>query len=108
MKLLVSQKNVLAEILENAKYNISDFDFIEKDLYESAIIVKENPKFMFLFRDSIQGAEFCDIYYSPTNKQACKHIYLSIDSFEEIIPYFQEWLDCFSLEFGIEDKWSKK
>jgi hypothetical protein len=107
MKLLVSQKNVLAEILEKMRYNISDFNFIENEL-ETAIVLKENSEFMFLFRESIQGAKFCDIYYIPTNKQVCKHIYLSIDSFEEIISCFKEWLDCLSLEIGIEDKWSKK
>ena len=31
----------------------------------------------------------------------------SINTFEEVIPYFQEWLDCLSLEVGVEDKWSK-
>lgn len=108
MKLLVSQKNYLAELIDSIGANLAYFEFIEDPLYGSTIYVANNKDFVFNMRETIQGAGFCDIYYTPTNKQACKHIYLSIDRFEEIIPYFQEWLDCISLEVGLEDRWQKE
>lgn len=107
MKLLVSQKNILADIVEHLGYKLCDFEFLESSNNGCVIVVKSDKELLFNFRDSIQGAGYCDIYYKPTNKQSCKHIYLSIDTFEEVIPYFQEWLDCLSIEVGVEDKWSK-
>lgn len=107
MKLLVSQKNMLADLIESTGADIRYFDFKESELYGCTIHVKNSNELLFNLRDSIQDAEFCDIYYKPTNKQPSKHIYLSINTFEEVIPYFQEWLDCLSLEVGVEDKWSK-
>ncbi len=107
MKLLVSQKNKLFDLIQASGADIGRFEFIGNSKFECAIIVKEKKDLLFNFRDSIQGAEFCDIFYRPTKKQASKHIYLSVNTFEEIIPYFQEWLDCLSLEVGVEDKWNK-
>lgn len=107
MKLLTSQKNILADLIESVGANIKRFDFRESELYGSTIYLIDNHELLFNFRDTIQDADYCDIYYKPTNKQPCKHIYLSIDTFEELIPYFQEWLDCLSSEVGIEDKWNK-
>lgn len=107
MKLLTSQKNMLADLIEAAGADINCFDIKESELYGCTIYVKNSNELLFNLRDTIQDAEFCDIYYKPTNKQSCKHIYLSVDTFEEVIPYFQEWLDCLSLEVGVEDKWNK-
>lgn len=107
MKLLVSQKNILANLIESAGADIKCFDFKESELYGSSIYIIDNHDLLFNFRDTIQDADYCDIYYKPTNKQSCKHIYLSVNTFEEAIPYFQEWLDCLSLEVGVEDKWKK-
>lgn len=107
MKLLTSQKNMFADLIEAAGADINCFDIKESELYGCTIHVKNSNELLFNLRDTIQDAEFCDIYYRPTNKQPCKHIYTSIDTFEEVIPYFQEWLDCLSLEVGVEDKWSK-
>lgn len=107
MKLLTSQKNMLADLIEAAGADINCFDIKESELYGCTIYVKNSNELLFNLRDTIQDAEFCDIYYKPTNKQPRKHIYLSINNFEEVIPYFQEWLDCLSLEVGVEDKWSK-
>ena len=108
MKLLVSQKNILADVLENAGLNLGDFDFIESTRSGSLIVVKNKRELLFNFRDSIQGAGYCDIFYRPTNKQGSNTIYLAIDKFEDVVPYFQEWLDCLLLEVGVEDKWNKK
>lgn len=108
MKLLVSQKNILADLIEFTGADIKCFDFKESDLYGCTVYVKNSNELLFNLRDTIQDAGFCDIYYRPTNKQSCKHIYITIDYFEEVIPYFQEWLDCLSLEVGVEDKWNKK
>ena len=107
MKLLVSQKNMLADLIESTGADIRYFDFNESELYGCTIHVKNSNELLFNLSDTIQDAEFCDIYYRPTNKQSCKHIYLSVDTFEEVILYFQEWLDCLSLEVGVEDKWNK-
>lgn len=107
MKLLVSQKNMLADLIESTGADIRYFDFNESELYGCTIHVKNSNELLFNLRDTIQDAEFCDIYYRPTNKQSCKHIYLSVGTFEEVIPYFQEWLDCLSLEVGVDDKWNK-
>lgn len=107
MKLLTSQKNMLADLIEAAGADINCFDIKESELYGCTIYIKNSNELLFNLRDTIQDAEFCDIYYRPTNKQSCKHIYLSVDTFEEVILYFQEWLDCLSLEVGVEDKWSK-
>ncbi|MBQ3605375.1 MAG: hypothetical protein II990_03890 [Muribaculaceae bacterium] len=107
MKLLISQKNMLADFIEAAGADINCFDIKESELYGSIVCVRNDVELLFNFRTTIQDAEFCDIYYRPTNKQPCKHIYLSIDTFEEALPYFQEWLDCLSLEVGVEDKWEQ-
>lgn len=107
MKLLVSQKNVLADLIECSAISIEYFDLAESEQYGTTIYIKENDELRFNFRGSIQDAEYCDIYYRPTNKQPCKHIYLPMNSFEEAIPYFQEWLDCLSLEVGVEDNWKQ-
>ena len=108
MKLLISQKNMLADLIEAAGADVKYFDFNESELYGSTISIKDSGELLFNFRDTIQGAKYCDIYYRPTNKQPRKHIYLSIGTFEEAIPYFQEWLDCLSIEVGIVDKWQIK
>lgn len=107
MKLLTSKKNILADLIESIGADIRYFDYKESELYGCTIHVKNSNELLFNLRDTIQDAEFCDIYYRPTNKQSCKHIYISINTFEEVIPYFQEWLDCISLKVGVEDKWNK-
>ena len=107
MKLLTSQKNMLADLIEAAGADIYCFDIKESELYGCTIYVKNSNELLFNLRDTIQDAEFCDIYYKPTNKQPSKHIYLSINTLEEVIPSFQEWLDCLSLEVGVDDKWNK-
>lgn len=104
MKLLLSQKNKLAELIANSGKSINDFEKLES-LAEFIISARQNADLYFQFRLSIQGAEFCDIYYVPTKLNASNHIYKSINSFEEALPYFQEWLDCLSEELGVIDKW---
>lgn len=105
MKLLQSQKNMLADLIERAGYNQKEFEIKEKE-HASTIFVKKDKTLCFRFSNSIQGAEYCDIYYLPTNIQACKHIFLSINEFSEAIPYFEEWLENLSFEINVEDKWN--
>lgn len=108
MRLLISQKNELADIIESFGADFEVFSLVESDIDGTCIHVKNNSELLFNFRETIQGAEFCDIYYRPTNKQPYNHLYVSVNSFEEAIPYFLEWLDCLSLELNIVDKLSKK
>ena len=69
MKLLVSQKNMLADLIESTGADIRYFDFKESELYGCTIHVKNSNELLFNLRDSIKDVEFCDIYYKPTNKQ---------------------------------------
>lgn len=107
MKLLVSQKNLLADLIENVGLSLTDFKFMKDEVAGVIILLEKDNELLFNFRDTIQDAEYCDVYYKPTNKLPSKHIYMSINSFEEAIPYFIDWLDCLSLEANIEDKWRK-
>lgn len=107
MKLLASQKNLLADLIENVGLSLTDFKFIKDEVAGVIILLEKDNELLFNFRDTIQDAEYCDVYYKPTNKLPCKHIYTSINSFEEAIPYFIDWLDCLSLEVNIVDKWRK-
>ena len=106
MKLLPSQKNKLAEIIEQAGYDINEFEIIEDEI-TCIICAKSDKQFCFRFSETIQDSEYCDIYYMPTKKQVSNHIFLSINSFTESISYFNEWLDCLSSELYISDKWNK-
>jgi hypothetical protein len=107
MKLLVSQKNLLADLIENVGLSLTDFKFMKDKVAGVIILLEKDNELLFNFRDTIQDAEYCDVYYKPTNKLPSKHIHMSINSFEEAIPYFIDWLDCLSLEANIVDKWRK-
>ena len=107
MELLISQKNILADLVECTGLRLDDFKFVRNETC-TAFLLKKDEKLQFSFRDTIQGAKYCDVYYKPTNKTPCKHIYLSINTFDEVIPYFKDWLNCLSLEVNIVDKWSKR
>lgn len=107
MKLLISQKNKLADLVLASNYSLDSFKFLEDEIDGTAIVLQSDENLIFNIRNSIQGAEFGDIFYRPTTKQACGHIYLPINCFEDLLTYFQEWLNCISLEISIEDKWSK-
>lgn len=107
MKLLVSQKNKLADLVLAANYSLDYFHFFEDSLYGTSIVLKADKHLIFNIRDSIQGAKFGDVFYCPTKKQACGHIYLPVNRFEDSLSYFQEWLDCLSLEIGVENQWNK-
>ena len=66
-------ENMLADLIESTGADIRYFDFNESELYGCTIHVKNSNELLFNLRDTIQDAEFCDIYYRPTNKQSCKH-----------------------------------
>ncbi len=106
MKLLTSQKNVLAEKITDFGMTIVDFIFEESPEYV-IICAKKDEELYFQFRPTIQGADFCDIYYRPTNKSSRKSLYMSINTFEEGIHYFQEWLECLKEEIYVENKWKQ-
>lgn len=94
---------MLAEKIVQAGYNLKDFEIIEEDQIYT-IYVKTDKDLCFRFSDTIQDAEYCDVYYLPTKKQVCNHIFLSINEFSEAIPYFEEWLCNLSFEINVEDK----
>lgn len=104
MKLLTSQKNVLAEKITDFGMNIDGFVINESP--EAVIIcAKKDEDLYFQYRPTIQGADFCDIYYRPTTRSPRKSLYTSINTFEEGLLHFQEWLECLKEEIYLENKW---
>ena len=50
MKLLVSQKNVLADLIECSAISIEYFDLAESEQYGTTIYINENDELRFNFR----------------------------------------------------------
>lgn len=57
MKLLASQKNLLADLIENVGLSLTDFKFMKDEGAGVIILLEKDNELLFNFRDTIQDAE---------------------------------------------------
>ncbi len=108
MKLLVSQKNALFNIIEGKNLTPSLFSWnnISSDLVKTDtadVLTYNESDFGFIFETGRGGGIYC--MYTPGKEEINENSYPG--SWDGVLASFRKWLDYLKREIVLEDKWKR-